>query len=203
MNALRYGIFGSSFDPPHVAHVALATSARAHLQLDTLFVVPTGDPWQKAQAGRVVPPAEHRFAMAQLAFAGLPRIEVDRLELDRQGPSYTLDTLQALQARHPGGDWFLVICQDPSAQFDTRHAWPQLLALCTLAVAARDGQAPQAPPALQAVPHRMTVLPLPEMPVPSTELRARLARGEAADPLVAPAVAGYTAQNHLYARTDS
>jgi nicotinate-nucleotide adenylyltransferase len=96
-----------------------------------------------------------------------------------------------------------VIGQDQYAKFDTWHAWPQLLALCTLAVAARGGQAPQAPPALQAVPHRMTVLPLPDMPVSSTELRARLARGEATNPLVAPAVAGYIAQNHLYARTDS
>jgi nicotinate-nucleotide adenylyltransferase len=194
-------LFGGSFDPPHAAHLALATLARDHLRLDTLFVVPTGDPWQKP--GRRLAPAEHRLAMARLAFEGEPRLVVDRLELDRQGPSYTLDTLQALQARHPGADWFLVIGQDQYAKFDTWHAWPQLLALCTLAVAARGGQAPQAPPALQAVPHRMTVLPLPDMPVSSTELRARLARGEAANPLVAPAVAGYIAQNHLYARTDS
>jgi nicotinate-nucleotide adenylyltransferase len=197
----RFGVFGGSFNPPHAAHLALARLARDHLRLDTLFVVPTGDPWQKARHD--MQPAQHRLAMAQLAFAGEPRIEVDRLEIDRSGPSYTLDTLQALQARHPGGDWFLVIGQDQYARFDTWHAWPQLLTLCTLAVAARAGEAPQAPPALQAVPHRVAVLPLPDMPVSATDLRARLARGEAIAPLVAPAVAGYIAQHHLYARTDS
>jgi nicotinate-nucleotide adenylyltransferase len=193
-------LFGGSFDPPHAAHLALATLARDHLRLDTLFVVPTGDPWQKP--GRRLAPAEHRLAMARLAFEGEPRLVVDRLELDRQGPSYTLDTLQALQARHPGADWFLVIGQDQYANFDTWHDWQRLLSMCTLAVAARQGQAPSPPPALQALPHRMAVLPLPEMPVSATDLRARLARGEAVTPMVAPAVAGYIAQHNLYARTD-
>lgn len=201
MSRPRFGVFGGSFNPPHAAHLALARLARDHLRLDTLFVVPTGDPWQKPRHD--MQPAQHRLAMAQLAFSGEPHIEVDRLEIDRSGPSFTLDTLQALQARHPGGDWFLVIGQDQYARFDTWHAWPELLALCTLAVAARAGDAPQAPPAVQAVPHRVSVLPLPAMPVSATDLRARLARGEAVAPLVAPAVAGYIAQHHLYARTDS
>lgn len=200
MKAPRYGLFGGSFDPPHAAHLALATLARDHLQLDTLFVVPAGIPWQKA--GRDLTEGEHRLAMARLAFQGEARIQVDRLELDRAGPSYTLDTLQALQARHPGGDWFLVIGQDQYANFDSWHGWRQLLSLCTLAVAARRGEHPAPPPALKALPHRMTVLPLPDMPVSATDLRARLSRGEAVTPLVAPAVAGYIAQHHLYARTD-
>jgi nicotinate-nucleotide adenylyltransferase len=192
-------LYGGSFDPPHAAHVALATLARDHLGLDTLHVVPAGDPWQKA--GQVRTPALHRFAMAQIAFAGAPGVVVDRLELDRAGPSYTLDSLRTLQARQPGAEWFLVIGQDQYARFDTWHGWPQLLALCTLAVAARGGVAPAPPTALQAVPHRQVTLPLPDMPLSSTDIRARLGRGEAVAPLVAPAVAGYIAQHHLYART--
>lgn len=194
-SAPRYGLFGGSFDPPHAAHVALARLARDHLGLDTLYVVPAGDPWQKA--GRDLRPKAHRLAMARLAFEGEPGVVVDPIEVDRAGPSYTLDTLRVLQARQPGL-WFLVIGQDQYGRLPTWHGWTELLPLATLAVAAREGEAVQPPPALAARPHGLVTLPLPEMPVSSTALRTRLARGEAVTPLVPPAVAGYIDRHHLY-----
>ena len=195
MSAARYGLFGGSFDPPHRAHVALARLARDHLQLDALFVVPAGDPWQKAH--RTLQPAEHRLAMTALAFGGEARIAVDPIELQRQGPSYTLDTVRALQARQPG-EWFLVIGQDQYARIDTWHGWAELLPRVTLAVAARAGRLPEPPAALQGIAHRSIVLPLPALPLSSSDVRMRLARREDVSTLVPPAVAGYIAQHHLY-----
>jgi len=93
----RIGIFGGAFDPPHVAHAALAQVALAELQLDELRVVPTGDAWHKTRA---LSPAPHRLAMAQLALPSCPGV-VDPREIERAGPSYTVDTLREFNALWP------------------------------------------------------------------------------------------------------
>lgn len=194
----RVGLLGGSFDPVHLAHLELARVALAHLALDELRWLPVGHAWQKARA---MTPAAHRCAMVELAIAGEPRFVLDRREIERGGPSYTIDTLRELQARREA-DWFLVIGQDQYARLDTWRDWAALLPRVTLAVAARDGVAPTPPAALDGVPHRVVALPLPDMPLSATALRERAAQGKTLDGLVPPAVARYIAQHHLYS-TDS
>lgn len=199
--AARIGLLGGSFDPPHLAHLALARLAVQALALDELRWLPAGAPWQKA--GRQLAPAEHRAAMLALLVDGQARQWVDSHELRRSGPTYTLETVQALQAErardgHVPAEWFLVIGQDQYARFDTWHRWRELLPLVTLAVAGRAGQAPQAPPALAALPHRVVLLDLPPMAVSASEVRRLRAVGQPIDALVGPAVARYIDQHHLY-----
>jgi nicotinate-nucleotide adenylyltransferase len=189
----RVGVFGGSFDPVHHAHVALARSALAALQLDEVRWVPTGQPWQKA---RRITPAEHRVAMVRSAIADEPRFVLDLIEVRRSGPSYTLDTVRELRAAHPGQEWVLIIGQDQYLGLHTWKDWPELLAQVELAVANRPGP-PQAPdPAVQRFPHRM--VPLPMLDISSTGIRQKVARGEDISQLVPPEVARYIETHGLY-----
>lgn len=195
----RIGLLGGSFDPVHQAHVALADVALSHLALDELRWIPVGQAWQKT---RVMTPAEHRVAMVRLATRHEPRFVVDTTEVDRPGPSYTLDTVRELQAAELA-DWFLVIGQDQYANLASWHGWQELLQKVTLAVARRGMELPQAPEALRAVPHRLMTLPLPALTVSSTDIRDRLAQGQTPTTLVpamvSDAVARYIAHHQLYA----
>lgn len=191
---MRIGLFGGSFNPPHRAHRALAALAVQQLALDELLVMPAGQPWQKA--GSALAPAAHRLAMTRLALQGLERVQVSDWEIQQPEPSTSIATLEHLQTEQPGADWFLVIGQDQYAQFSSWKRWPELLARCTLAVAARAGEAVRADPALP--PHRCIPLALPADRISATALRADCARGADISPMVGPEVAGYIAQHHLY-----
>jgi nicotinate-nucleotide adenylyltransferase len=192
----RIGLFGGSFDPPHRAHVALARSALDGFGLDEVRWIPAGRPWQKT---RVITPAADREAMVRLAIAGEPCFVLDRIELERAGPSYTLDTVRALQAA-PGasqvGEWVLLIGADQYAGLHTWQDWPELLSRVTLAVANRPGPVPAPHPDVQRHPHR--VLPLAMLDISSTDVRERIARGAPIDDLVPPEVARYIERHALY-----
>jgi nicotinate-nucleotide adenylyltransferase len=192
----RVGLFGGSFDPVHVAHVALAKQALAELALDEVRWLPVGTPWQKARA---LAPAEHRAAMVELAMAGEPRFALDRTELDRPGPSYTLETVRALHAREPGVAWTLLLGEDQHAGLHTWHDWRELLGLVRLAVAGRPDTERAPHPEVAAAAHES--VSLPPMAVSSSEVRARLAQGLPVTGLVPDAVARYIARHHLYAAT--
>ena len=189
----RVGIFGGSFDPVHNAHVALARQALDELRLDELIWLPAGQPWQKR---RVLAPVEHREAMVRLAIEGEPRYTLSRLELERSGPSYTVDTVRALNAQRPGVDWHLVIGQDQYAGFHTWQGWEELLGLVTLAVARRADAPSGADPQVLRVPHEVVALPM--MDISSTDIRARIAGGLGIADLVPAPVARYIARHHLY-----
>jgi nicotinate-nucleotide adenylyltransferase len=189
----RIGIFGGTFDPPHNAHVALARAARDALALDEVRWIPAGQPWQKA---RRITAAVHREAMVSLAIAGQERFVLDRIELERDGPSYTIDTVRALQISQPGAQWFLVIGADQYAGLHTWRGWQELLGLVTLAVANRPGPMPPVPAEVLRFPHR--VVPLPMLDIAATEIRARAARGEPIGSLVPAAVARYIDLHALY-----
>ncbi|MBC8057704.1 MAG: nicotinate (nicotinamide) nucleotide adenylyltransferase [Rhizobiales bacterium] len=193
----RVGIFGGSFDPVHNAHVALARLALTELALDEVVWLPAGQPWQKH---RVITPAVHREAMVALAIAGEPRFTLSRIELERGGPSYTIESVRALRAQRPDTDWHLVIGQDQYAGFHTWHGWQELLGLVTLAVADRAANRPDAPVSADAkvlaVPHEAVALPM--MDVSSTDIRERLAGGQGINDLVPAPVARYIARHHLY-----
>lgn len=189
----RIGVFGGSFDPVHRAHVALAQSALGALHLDQVRWVPAGNPWQKARA---MTAAEDRVALVQAAIAAEPRFVLDRIEVDRSGPSYTLDTIRELQEAHPGVQWVLLIGQDQYSGLHTWRDWQMLLALVELAVANRPGDLRQPHPDVQAFPHRM--VPLPMLDISSTDIRTRVAAGLDISHLVPPGVARYIETHGLY-----
>jgi nicotinate-nucleotide adenylyltransferase len=192
----RIGLLGGSFDPPHLAHLALARTALQALHLDELWWLPAGQPWQKV--GRALADGTHRAAMVRLLVQDEPRFRLDARELDRPGPTFTVDTVRECRAERPDAAFFLILGQDQYGRLDTWREWPALLGEVTLAVAARSGQPPLPPPALAAHPHRLKVLPLPDMPESSTALREALTRGDEVSPMVGQAVAGYIARHHLY-----
>lgn len=195
----RIALFGGTFDPPHRAHLALAHAALAALGLAEVRWVPTGQPWQKLQGGRAITPAAHRVAMVEAAIRGKGghvRFVLDRIEVDRTGPSYTIDTLDTLAAREPGHEWVLLIGQDQYAGLHTWRGWRDLLARVTLAVANRPGVAIDPAPEVRALPHR--VVPLPMLDISATDIRARVAAGLGIAELVPAEVAGYIARHGLY-----
>lgn len=189
----RIGLFGGTFDPPQLAHLALARAARDVLRLDELRWIPTGNPWQKARA---ITDAAHREAMVRLTIEGEPRFVIERCELARGGPSVTLDTVRELQQRDGPGWWVWVMGLDQYVNLHTWRGWRELLQRVTLAVAERPGIAARVDPEVATHPH--TLVPLPPMPISATDIRARVSRGESIAGLVTGAVAGYIARHHLY-----
>lgn len=195
MAARRIGIYGGSFDPPHLAHLALARVARDQLALDELRLMPAGHPWQKPGLHT---PGEQREAMTRLLVADEPGLVVDGRELHRAGASYTVDTLRELAAEMPGAELFLVMGADQFAKLDTWHEARELPRLATLAVAARQGQAVQPPAGWAGPPLAWRELALPRIDISATGARRMAAAGEPLAPLVGEAVAGYIDQHQLY-----
>ncbi len=197
----RIGLLGGSFDPVHTGHLKLAEVAMQHLQLDEIRWIPVGQPWQKA---RQLAPAADRLDMVRAAIAHEPRYVADDIELRRGGPSYTLDTVLALQAARPQGQvaWWLIIGQDQCANFTSWQCWQELVARVKLAVACRDDAPVDVPLAVQPLA-TIEPLPLPPMAVSSTGIRQRLGAGDSplvlAPDLLPGAVASYIADHHLYA----
>ncbi len=193
----RIGVFGGAFDPPHQAHVALAQAALSQLDLDELRILPTGDAWHKA---RRLSPAPHRLAMARLAFEGLPGAVVDERELRREGPSYSIDTLEALAHEMPGAEFVLLMGGDQWAAFTGWHRWQDIAALARLCVLARPGSAEASPQGLAPALR----LELPPMDVSATALREALADGHLSSEeqarLLPEAVARYISTHGLYGR---
>ncbi|WP_293662766.1 nicotinate (nicotinamide) nucleotide adenylyltransferase [Rhodoferax sp. OV413] len=202
---LRIGVFGGAFDPPHIGHLGLARSAIAQLGLDRLLVIPTGFAWHKNFA---LSGAEHRLAMAALAFTGLPQAQVDARETLRSGPSYTLDTLRELRAENREAQLYLLIGEDQARALHTWHDWQEIPELAIICVAARADSTSESAQnrvenadrfdALRAELPGLTVLNMPAMPISATHIRQRVASGESIAPLVFEPVARYIDQHHLY-----
>src|SRR2546423_1903263 len=172
----RLGVLGGTFDPVHVGHLAAASSARHHLDLARVLLVVAGDPWQKQ--GAVVAPAETRYEMVAAAIDGVEGLEASRLEIDRPGLTYTIDTVEEL--RSPGREIFLIVGADVAARIDTWQRIDQLRAAVTLAIVGReDAPAPAPPDGWRSVP-----VPMPRLDVSSTGLRKRIAEGAPVDFLI-------------------
>ena len=197
----RIGVFGGAFDPPHNAHVALARVALEQLALDELKVFPTGDAWHKP---RPLSAATHRLAMARLAFEGLDRVCVDEREIRRAGPTYTIDTLLALQAEHPGAQLVLILGEDQARALPNWHRWQEILQFAIICVATRDTAAGSFDESKAfagfagVLDAHLQHLVLAPMDVGSTRIRALAAAGQSIAPLVPQAVARYISHHHLY-----
>ena len=197
----RIGVFGGAFDPPHNAHIALAKAAIAQYSLDTLCIIPTGQAWHKA---RTLSEPVHRLAMTRLAFEGLEGVVVDERELQRAGPTFTIDTLKALQAENPAAQLYLFIGADQFATFKQWHKWQEILELAIICIAdrAQSTLAQSQFDAYASQKHRFSMLQLPLMSVSATQIRQLMALGAAsADDvarLVPEPVARYISLHRLY-----
>jgi nicotinate-nucleotide adenylyltransferase len=201
MAAVRLGVLGGTFDPPHVAHLVLADQAREQLQLDTVLWVPAGDPWRKSD--RDVTTAEHRLAMVRLATQGSAVFEVSLLEVLQKGPSYTVDTLAALSEERRPRELYCILGDDALDDLPNWHEPERLISLATLAVAARRG-GPRSAAALDAILPGLGAavvwLVMPRLDVSSTDLRRRALEGRSVRYLVPPPVADYIREHRLYRR---
>ena len=193
----RIGLFGGSFDPPHLGHLALARAALAQLRLDELRWLPAGQPWQKL-AQRAPLPGAQRAAMLALLIEGEAGMQLDARELNRQGPSYSVDTVLELAAELPGAELWLIIGQDQAERLGSWHRWRELLARVNLAIVARNGQEVRLAADVQPWAPRLQRLEMPALPISSTLVRAAAARDEDLTPMVGEKVAGYIAQHRLY-----
>jgi nicotinate-nucleotide adenylyltransferase len=196
----RLGILGGTFDPVHVAHLAAAAAARDQHGLARVLVVVAGDPRQKR--GRVCAPAEARYEMVAAAIDGVEGIEVSRLEIDRSGPTYTIDSVETLRREAPSRELFLIVGRDVAASIETWHRADELRAAVTLAIVDREDGAPSVTASgtpLATPPGWRTVrVGMPRLDVSSTELRRRIAAGESIDFLIPPPAARVLRARGLY-----
>ena len=193
----RIGVMGGTFDPIHHGHLVAAEEARWQFDLDRVVFVPTGQPWQKPVG---VSPAEDRFQMTVIATASNPTFTVSRLEIDYQGPTYTVDTLRRLRAEQPEGTRLLFITgADAVLQILTWREPDQVLALAEFIAATRpgfdlDSLVSQVPGAAGRI-HRMEITALA---ISGSDLRGRVARGAPIRYLVPDGVARYIHEHGLY-----
>lgn len=187
----RVGVFGGTFDPPHVAHIVLVAAAVHQLQLDELIVTVVGVPWQKVGTRRISPP-EDRLHMCELAFDPVDRVTVSDIELRRDGNSYTVETLE--QMGDPDTDLFLLLGADTAAGLDTWYQADRLAELAEIAVFPRRGYDDATVPA----GFDATLLELPGLEVSSSDIRRRVPDGRPIHGLVPPAVVSYISEHGLF-----
>lgn len=202
IGARAIGIMGGTFDPIHVGHLAVAEEAREALSLDAVLFVPAGQPPHKPPGS--ITPVVHRLAMVELAIADNPTFELSRIEIDRSGPSFTVDTVDELARATPEAMLHLIISAETFAELPTWHEPERLFESARMAVVPREGY-PAPDPAWLADTFpghedRVDFLEGPRLGLSSTALRARVAAGRSIRYLVPPAVAAYIDQHQLYRR---
>jgi nicotinate-nucleotide adenylyltransferase len=187
---------GGTFDPIHHGHLVAASEVQAWFDLDEVVFVPTGAPWQKAQ--REVSAPEDRYLMTVIATASNPRFTVSRVDVDRGGPTYTIDTLRDLHAAYPDAELYFITGADALAEIFTWRDADELFALARFVGCTRPGYAMD-PATLAAIPaDRVTMVEIPALAISSTDCRARTRRGEPVWYLVPDGVVQYIAKHHLY-----
>ncbi len=195
------GVFGGTFDPIHLAHLAVAEAARDALGLERVLFIPAGEPPHKP--GRPITARDHRLAMVELAIAGNPAFATSRIELDRAGPSYTVDTLEALAATN--ADLTLILSAEAFVELPTWHQPQRVLGLARFVVAPRDGFPDAGPDFLEqrfpGIQAHVVFLDGPRLRMSASDLRARAAGGRSLRYLVPDAVAAYIGDHGLYRST--
>ncbi|GAB3196608.1 nicotinate-nucleotide adenylyltransferase [Nocardioides hungaricus] len=187
---------GGTFDPIHHGHLVAASEVQAWFDLDEVVFVPTGDPWQKSD--RVVTPAEHRYLMTVIATASNPRFTVSRVDVDRAGPTYTIDTLRDLRAQRPDAELYFITGVDALADIFSWRDAGELFELAQFVGCTRPGYALDEA-AIGAIPaDRVTMVEIPALAISSTDCRDRTRRGEPVWYLVPDGVVQYIAKHHLY-----
>jgi nicotinate-nucleotide adenylyltransferase len=189
----RIGVFGGTFDPPHVGHLVTAVNVRHDLQLDVVLLVVANDPWQKS-SDRQISPAPDRLSMVTAAVGEVEGLEASDIEIRRGGTSYTADTLRDLHVERPGAELFLVLGTDAAAGLPTWERHEEVRRAATIVVVTRPGAETASPPPDW---HWRTV-ETPRLEVSSTDLRARVADGRPLDYLLTPPVIRTIEERGLY-----
>lgn len=188
----RLGIFGGTFDPPHIGHLVAASEVRHHLALDCMLLVVAAVPWQK-ESRRSVTPAVDRLALVEAAVHDVDGLEASSLEIDRGGPSYTADTLEDIHRRRPDDELFLVLGADAAAGIESWERPGRTAELATLVLVDRPGVS-VSPPAR----FRWERVAIPALEVSSTDLRRRVAEERPIDFLTPHRVVTSISDRRLY-----
>ncbi|HEY7597420.1 MAG TPA: nicotinate-nucleotide adenylyltransferase [Actinophytocola sp.] len=193
MSSRRVGIMGGTFDPVHHGHLVAASEVQARFDLDEVIFVPTGQPWQKSH--REVSAAEDRYLMTVIATASNPRFSVSRVDIDRGGTTYTIDTLRDLRAAHPDSDLYFITGADALEQILSWRQAAELFALAHFVGVTRPGyrlgddHLPSG---------SVSLVDVPAMAISSTDCRARVAAGQPVWYLVPDGVVQYISKRDLY-----
>lgn len=189
---LRIGLFGGTFDPPHVGHLVTAVNVRHALALDAVVLMVANSPWQK-HGTRPITPAEDRLAMVEAAVADVKGLVAGDAEIRRGGPSFTADTLANMVEGYPGADLFTIVGDDAAAGLTSWERHEEVVAQSRLVVVDRPGAPVELPPGFDWL--RVEV---PRLEVSSTDLRARVRDGRPLDYLVTEPVLDIIAVRNLY-----
>jgi nicotinate-nucleotide adenylyltransferase len=182
---------GGTFDPIHHGHLVAASEVQQHFELDEVLFVPTGQPWMK----RTVSEAEHRYLMTVIATASNPRFTVSRVDVDRDGPTYTIDTLRDIRRQRPDADLFFISGADAVAQIFQWKDMQELWDLAHFVAVSRPGHSLS----IRGLPeHGVSSLEVPALAISSTDCRARVGRGHPVWYLVPDGVVQYISKHHLY-----
>jgi nicotinate-nucleotide adenylyltransferase len=190
---VRLGVFGGTFDPPHVGHLITAVNVRHSLQLDGVLLVVANVPWQKIGSRRISD-AEDRLALVSAAVRDIDGLEPSRIEIDRGGDSFTADTLASLASLHDGADLFVILGSDAAAGLESWTRVSEVRDRATMVVVERPG----APTAHPLAGWNWVQVEVPHIEVSSTDLRARVNDGRPLDFLVTPPVLAVIAERGLY-----
>ena len=189
--APRIGVMGGTFDPIHHGHLVAASEVAQWFDLDEVVFVPTGEPWQKED----VSPSEHRYLMTVIATASNPRFTVSRVDIDRHGPTYTIDTLRDLKALRPDAELFFITGADAIAQILSWRDHDELWDLAHFVAVSRPGHVLNT----DGLPSDdVSQLEIPALAISSTDCRDRVQRGHPVWYLVPDGVVQYIAKHHLY-----
>lgn len=193
----RLGVMGGTFDPIHHGHLVAASEVASRFALDEVVFVPTGQPWQKAD--RQISPAEDRYLMTVIATASNPRFSVSRIDIDREGLTYTVDTLADLR-KERGSDveLFFITGADALAQILTWHEVDRLFELAQFIGVTRPGVDLDSPAIAQLPKDRISLLEIPALAISSTACRLRIHRDEPIWYLVPDGIVQYIAERDLY-----
>jgi nicotinate-nucleotide adenylyltransferase len=192
----RVGVMGGTFDPVHHGHLVAASEVQSWFDLDEVVFVPTGEPWQKSE--REVTSAEHRYLMTVIATASNPRFTVSRVDIDRGGPTYTIDTLGDLARAMPDADLYFITGADALTEIFTWRDASDLWSLAHFVGCTRPGYEMDKAMLDGIPPGRVTILEIPALTISSTDCRERTAIGEPVWYLVPDGVVQYIAKHKLY-----
>ncbi len=198
---LRIGILGGTFDPVHLGHLAIAEEVRDRLDLDRVILIPAGRPWLKS--GQRVTPADHRLAMVKLAVEDRPGLEVSSIEIDRPGPTYTVDTLSELRKELDSEvEIYFILGMDSIRELRRWYEPEKLFDMCTVVAVSRpdsrDVSSGEIEREFPAARGRIKTVRGPMLDISATDIRQRLAKGRSVSDSISPSVEQYIREHRLY-----
>lgn len=191
MSKVRIGVMGGTFDPIHHGHLVAASEVASAFSLDEVVFVPTGEPWQKPQ----VTASEDRYLMTVIATASNPRFKASRVDIDREGPTFTIDTLRDLRALYPDAELFFITGADAIAQILSWRDVDQIWGLAHFVAVTRPGHRLELPPHPEGA---ISTLEIPALSISSTDIRERVELSKPVWYLVPDGVVQYIGKHRLY-----